>query len=483
MGAARMVHMWLYSTILTITLLCMLVGCDGQDSFDKIQSEGELVVVSRNSPTTYYLAKDGPTGFEYALTGLLAEEMGVALRIKTAFNLYDLFTQLSDKDADIAAAGLTLTQGRAAHYPHSIAYNQLTPQVVYVAGNFRPRSVSDLTTMDIVVLAESSHVDTLQTLQKNEAADLTWEEIDEADTMHLLELLKLGQADVAIVDSNEFAVQQSLYPRQKVAFDLYEEQDMVWYLAPDTDNTHLITFINNFLERLNNDGTMARLREEHFGHTDGVSRISAHVFTQNMRQNLPPYRMLIRQIAKEYQMDWHLLAAMAYQESRWDPNATSPTGVRGMMMLTKPTAKELGVENRLDVTQSLRGGARYLKDLKRRLPKRLKEPDRTWMALAAYNVGLGHLEDARVLTERQGGDPDLWRDVMQKLPLLQESKYYKKTRYGYARGKEAVTLVQNIRHYYSILVWQDIPDNQPIPPLRSEDYFPKGLHNLRLQTF
>ena len=461
MGAARMVRMWLYSTILTITLLCMLVGCDAQDSFDKIQSEGELVVVSRNSPTTYYLDKNGPTGFEYALTGLLAEEMGVALRIKTAFNLYDLFTQLSDKDADIAAAGLTLTQGRAAHYPHSIAYNQLTPQVVYVAGNFRPRSVSDLTTMDIVVLAESSHVDTLHTLQKNEAADLTWEEIDEADTMHLLELLKLGQADVAIVDSNEFAVQQSLYPRQKVAFDLYEEQDMVWYLAPDTDNTHLITFINNFLERLNNDGTMARLREEHFGHTDGVSR----------------------QIAKEYQMDWHLLAAMAYQESRWDPNATSPTGVRGMMMLTKPTAKELGVENRLDVTQSLRGGARYLKDLKRRLPKRLKEPDRTWMALAAYNIGLGHLEDARVLTERQGGDPDLWRDVMQKLPLLQESKYYKKTRYGYARGKEAVTLVQNIRHYYSILVWQDIPSNQPIPPLRSEDYFPKGLHNLRLQTF
>ena len=180
---------------------------------------------------------------------------------------------------------------------------------------------------------------------------------------------------------------------------------MVWYLAPGIDNTHLMIFINDFLERLNSDGTMARLREEHFGHTDGVSRISAHVFTQNMRQTLPLYRRLIRQVATEYQMDWHLLAAMAYQESRWDPNATSPTGVRGMMMLTKPTARELGVENRLDVTQSLRGGARYLKDLKRRLPKRLQEPDRTWMALAAYNIGLGHLEDARVLTERQGGNP------------------------------------------------------------------------------
>jgi membrane-bound lytic murein transglycosylase F len=461
-GNARMVGMRLFTIILIMKSLCMLVGCEAQDSFETIQSEGELVVVSRNSPTTYYLNKNGPTGFEYALTGLLAEELGVTLRIKTAFNLYDLFAQLSDREADIAAAGLTLTKGRAARYPHSIAYNQLTPQVVYVAGNFRPRSVSDLTTMDIVVLAESSHVGTLHSLQKNEEPDLTWQEIDEADTMQLLELLKLGQADVAI--------------------DLYEEQDMVWYLAPDTDNTHLITFINNFLERLNSDGTMARLREEHFGHTDGVSRISAHVFTQNMRQTLPLYRMLIRQVATEYQMDWHLLAAMAYQESRWDPKATSPTGVRGMMMLTKSTALELGVDNRLDVTQSLRGGARYLKDLKRRLPKRLKEPDRTWMALAAYNIGLGHLEDARVITQRQGGNPDLWQDVMQKLPLLQESKYYDKTRHGYARGNEAVTLVQNIRHYYSILVWQDIPDKQP-PPVGSEDYFPEGIDNLQLQAF
>ncbi|MDG2046538.1 MAG: membrane-bound lytic murein transglycosylase MltF [Halioglobus sp.] len=472
-----------YAKMMSLAILCMVLGCDAKDSFESIQSDGELVVISRNSPTTYYLDKNGPTGFEYALTHLLAEEMGVALKMKTASNLHDLFTQLKDKEADIAAAGLTLTEGRAAAYPHTIAYNQLTPQVIYVAGTLRPRTVSDLTTMNIAVVAKSSHTDTLTALQQSRAPELTWQEVDEADTMHLLELLKLGHADIAIVDSNEFAVQQSLYPRQKVAFDLHEEQDMVWYLTPETDNTQLIIFINDFLRRLKDDGTMARLHERYFGHTDGVSRISAHVFTQNMQETLPLFRRLIQQVAKEYQMDWHLLAAMAYQESRWDPNATSPTGVRGMMMLTKPTARELGVENRLDVTQSLRGGARYLKDLKRRLPKRLQEPDRTWMALAAYNIGLGHLEDARVITQRQGGNPDVWQDVMQRLPLLEDSNYYEKTRYGYARGKEAVTLVQNIRHYYSILVWQDIPDNQPIPPLRGEDYIPSEINNLQLQAF
>ena len=153
-----------------------------------------------------------------------------------------------------------------------------------------------------------------------------------------------------------------------------------------------------------------------------------------------------------------------------------------MMMLTERTARALGVDNRLDVVQSLRGGARYLKKIKRRLPKKILEPDRTWMALAAYNIGLAHLEDARILTERQGGDPNLWQDVMERLPLLQKTQYYKNTRYGYARGREAVTLVQNIRHYYSVLAWQEIPEIQPQPPMRADDYLPETLRDLELQA-
>jgi membrane-bound lytic murein transglycosylase F len=466
----------------TVGSLCLLGGCARQDSLAEIQARGELIVVSRNSPTTYYLDKNGPTGFEYALSELLAQALDVDLRMETAYNLRDLFSKLERQEANIAAAGLTLTEGRAASYPHSLPYFKLTPEVVYVTGNFRPRSLPDLAGMKIAVLADSSHVEMLQSLQKSEVPDLQWEEIDEADTMQLLELLRTGEAELAIIDSNEFAVQQSLYPRQQVAFDLGQEQDMVWYLPPGVDNARLLGFIDDFISRLQKDGTLTRLREEYFGHTDGVSRISAFEFSQKIKQSLPPHQAVIKQIAREYQMDWHLLAAMAYQESHWNPKATSPTGVRGMMMLTKPTARELGVDNRLDVTQSLRGGARYLKNIKRRLPKKIQEPDRTWMALAAYNIGLAHLEDARILTEKQGGDSNLWQDVMERLPLLQKTKYYKNTRYGYARGTEAVTLVQNIRHYYSMLAWQEIPDNQPLPPLRVDDYLPDVLRDLELQA-
>jgi membrane-bound lytic murein transglycosylase F len=474
--------MRLPTLILGLLATYLVCGCSQQDSLAEIQARGELVVISRNSPTTYYVDKSGATGFEFALSELLAQSLGVELQMETAFNLRDLFTRLRRHTADMAAAGLTLTERRAISYPHSIPYGTLTPQVVYVAGKKRPRSIADLTNRDIAVLTGSSHLEMLRTLQRSEYPQLQWQEVDEADTMQLLELLKTGEADVAIIDSNEFALQQSLYPRQKVAFDLSSEQDMVWYFPPEIDNTRLIAFVDNFIRRLQEDGTLERLRERHFGHTAGVSRISAHVFARNMRQILPRYEKLIRQIAIEYRMDWHLLAAVAYQESQWNPTATSPTGVRGMMMLTKSTARELGVENRLDAAQSLRGGARYLKDIRRRLPKSVHEPDRTWLALAAYNIGLAHLEDARILTKRQGGNPNLWQDVMERLPLLQKTKYYKTTRYGYARGLEAVTLVQNIRHYYSILAWQDIPEKQPTPPLRSDDYLPEFLRDIELQA-
>ena len=466
----------------TVLLAIALAGCSRPDSLEHIQSSGKLTVITRNSPTTYFQDKEGATGFEYALARLLAEELGVRLKVKTAFELGGIFHVLQRSEADIAAAGLALTQPRGDHFPHSIPYYRLTPQVVYVSGTYRPRRLEDLGGMSIVVLSDSSHAETLRALEKDYEDGLDWREIPGADSMELLELVDGGLADLAIIDSNEFAVQQSLYPRLKVAFDIGKEQDMVWYLARGVDNERLKSRIDKFFSRLQNDGTLEKLREEYFGHSEGISRISSHTFIRNMRRILPRYRDLIRQVAEEYQVDWHLLAAIAYQESHWNPEAASPTGVRGMMMLTLPTAREMGVDNRTDPTQSLRGGARYLKNIKRRLPNDILEPDRTWLALAAYNIGMGHMEDARVITERQGGDPHLWRDVMERLPLLQKISFYQNTRYGYARGVEAANYVQNIRHYYSILEWQDIPDNMPSPPLQVEGYLPAVVRQLDLNA-
>jgi len=474
----------------TLTLcLCLLAAilsaCSGSgDALQDIQSRGELKVATRNSPTTYFLDRDGPDGFEYALAGMLARDLGVELTVESAFTLEGLFELLNRGEADLAAAGLTLTERRQRLYPHSAPYYKLKPQVVYVAGRKRPEKVEQLLGKHIVVLANSSHAAELQRLQQEELPELQWEEVEAADTMELLEMIDTGQADVAIIDSNEFEVQGGLYPRLKVAFDLIggEEQDMVWYLAPGVDNSRLQAYLDQFFQRLREDGTLERLRQRYFGHTEGFSRTSSHTFNRQMRSTLPKYREMIEKVANEYQLPWQLLAAIAYQESHWDPQATSPTGVRGLMMLTRPTAREVGVSNRLDPLESLRGGARYLKNLRRRLPKSIKEPDRTWFALAAYNIGLGHLEDARVITQRQGGNPNLWQDVRQRLPLLQKSLHYRKTRYGYARGVEAANYVRNIRRYQTILDWQDISDKRPLPPLQAEDYLPQVLRGTELSA-
>ena len=479
---ARMKAMCNRIPIVVLVLFTCLSACSRQDALDIVLDRGKLVVISRNSPTTYYMDKDGPTGFEHALAGLLADDLGVELEMEPAFSLNEIFEKLERGEADVAAAGLTLTGQREASFPHSAPYYQLMPQVVYKGGQFRPRNLRQVGDMEIAVLAGSSHAESLRALRETGFGTLRWRELPGADSMDLLERVDAGEIPLAIIDSNEFRVQQSLYPRLKVAFDLGSEQDMVWYLSPVADHDRLLARIDAFMTRMRDNGTLEKLREEHFGHSDGVSRVGSHTFTRNMRSKLPRHETLIRQVAREYQMDWHLLAAVAYQESHWNPRAISPTGVRGMMMLTLPTAREMGVQNRLNPGESLRGGARYLKNIKRRLPARIQDPDRTWLALAAYNIGMGHLEDARILTQRQGGDPDLWQDVMEHLPLLQKPRFYRQTRHGFARGQEAVTYVQNIRHYYSILQWQDISDRKPLPPLKVDDYLPTRVRNLQLRA-
>jgi membrane-bound lytic murein transglycosylase F len=463
---------------LSIALVALTQGCARKDSLEHILSSGELRVVSRNGPTTFYKDKNGPTGFEYHLAKILAEDLGVALEIEPAFTIESIFTRLSREEADLAAAGLTLTGQRQDNYPHSSSYYSSIPQIIYKAGTFRPRSLADLADMDIVVIAGSSHAHALLALQSG-GSPLSWKEIEGADSMELLELVNTGQSKLAILDSNEFKIQQPLYPRLKVAFDMGGEQEFVWFLSPGRNNQRLLARITALFEHLHETGEMKRLTKLYLAPDAGITRIGAHTFTRNMRRVLPQYQALIQQVAVEYQLDWHLLGAIAYQESHWDPRATSPTGVRGMMMLTRPTARELGVKDRLDPLQSLRGGARYLKNIKRRLPQRIKEPDLTWFSLAAYNVGMGHLEDARVITQRLGGNPDLWVDVSKHLPLLQNSKYYQEARHGYARGSEPVNYVKNIRHYYSILQWQDIAANKPLPPVETNDYLPQPVRSAR----
>jgi membrane-bound lytic murein transglycosylase F len=380
----------------------------------------------------------------------------VELKIETADNLDDLFDQMHKPGGPVlAAAGLIDTEKRKQQVRFSHPYLEVTPQVIYRNGQSRPTDAGDLVGKRIVVLKGSSHAEQLAALKAKNPA-IEYEESDAVEVVDLLRMVDEGQIDLTLVDSNELAMNQVYFPNVRVAFDLGEARNQRWAVALGEDNS-LLNEINAYLDKVQKNGMLQQLKDRYYGHVDVLGYVGAYTFAQHLQERLPKYQKNFQASAKQSQVDWRLLAAIGYQESLWQPDVTSKTGVRGLMMLTQNTAQAMGVANRLDAKQSIQGGAKYFAYIKEQLDDKIEEPDRTWLALASYNIGSGHLDDARKLAENEGLNPNKWLDVKKMLPRLSQKQWYRKTRYGYARGGEPVSFVANIRRYYDILTWVTQP--------------------------
>jgi membrane-bound lytic murein transglycosylase F len=355
----------------------------------------------------------------------------------------------------LAAAGLVSSDQRSAQVRFSHPYLEVSPQVIYRNGRSRPTDPQGLVGKKIMVLKGSSHAEQLAALKKQYPA-LEYEESDAVEVVDLLRMVDEGQIDLTLVDSNELAMNQVYFSNVRVAFDLGEARSQRWAVAPGEDNS-LLNEVNAFLDEAEGNGVLQRLKDRYYGHVDVLGYVGAYTFAQHLQQRLPRYEKHFKASAKVEGVDWRLLAAIGYQESMWQPEVTSKTGVRGLMMLTQRTAQAMGVSNRLDARQSIQGGAKYFMLIKEQLDDSIQEPDRTWFALAAYNVGSGHLEDARTLAKREKLNPNKWLDVKKMLPRLAQKQWYRQTKYGYARGGEPVHFVANIRRYYDILTWVTQP--------------------------
>lgn len=453
------------SRIPAIVLWCLaLAACGRPDTLlERIKDNDELIVVTRNAATTYYEGPHGPTGLEYDLAALFAEHLGVRMRLVMPENFQDILDMVERGEAHIAAAGLTVTAARQRRVRFGPVYQTITPQLVYRSGSVGPRNLDGLPGV-LEVLAGSSHEERLFELQ-SEYPDLTWRSNTTQESAELLHLVWEQLIDYTVADSNELAIHQRFYPELRVAFDINEAEPLAWAFTAGADDS-LYREAEDFFAQLRASGKLDQLLERHYGHVRDFDYVGTRRYMSHIAQRLPEYIPLFEAGAAETALDWRLLAAVGYQESHWNPEAVSPTGVRGLMMLTHNTMRFLGLSDRTDPEQSVLGGARYIRLLKDKLPERITDPDRTWLALAAYNVGYGHLEDARVLTQKRGGDPDKWMDVKDSLPLLAQKRWYSQTRHGYARGHEPVRYVENIRSYYDILVWEterqpDLPGDEP----------------------
>jgi membrane-bound lytic murein transglycosylase F len=432
-----------------------LASCDSSflahNKLEQIKRAGVLHVLTRHDPTTYYESPEGYAGLEYDLVMLFADQLGVKVKFETPKTFDEILERIAKGKADIAAASLTVTEQRSKNMRFSPPYHEITEQLIYRSGTRRPDDINSLTHGIIEVAKGTSHIDSLTYLKQDTPA-LTWNVNDELDTDGLLYLVNEGLIDYTVADSNQAVLIRRFYPKLNIAFNISEPRRLAWALSPSDDNS-LYDEVTRFFERIKKDKTLDQLIEKHYGHTSSLSYIDNCKFRQQQKTRLPLYQKYFHAAAVQYNIDWRLLAAIGYQESHWQHSAESSTGVEGIMMLTSDTASELGIQDRTDPGQSILGGARYFQQRLQMIPEQIPEPDRTWFALASYNIGLGHLEDARTLTKKQGGNPDKWMDVKQRLPLLTQKRWHQQTKHGYARGWEPVDFVENIRSYYDLLVW------------------------------
>jgi membrane-bound lytic murein transglycosylase F len=436
--------------------LAALVACGPAPAPPPLpKSSRELVVAIRPGPTTFFVSPAGrPAGLDRDLAALFAGDRSLLLRVLAA---RDPTTQLAGEpggDAVIAAGGLYRPSAAAQPsqgFLYSSGYYTVEPVLVYNTDGTKPASWDDLAGATVGMIEGAS----LDAAALREAhPEVVWEATSDS-AQDLLKQVAEGGLGYAVVASSEAAVARNLFFNVATAFPAGPRRDLVWVLP--LSQSRLRDEIDAFFDRIRKDGTLQRLVDRYFGYSQRVERIDAAIFQERIRGVLPAFTTFFHQAQQDTGIDWRLLAAVAYQESHWDPAATSATNVRGMMMLTEDTARRMRLDDRLDARQSILAGARYLQGLQRTLPGRIGEPDRTWLALAAFNIGIGHLEDARVLAQRRNLDPDSWSDIKKTLPLLAQPAIAADTKFGFARGGQAVVFVETVRAYYDVLLRLEEP--------------------------
>ncbi len=404
--------------------------------------------------------------FEQELAEQFAEYMH--LQLKTVTLDYEQVPHaLLTHKIHLAATGMRNNQSDKFRFSPSF---QILREEAVCQGK-PPRRLGDLPKRSFAVVAESAHEYALRDIAEH-LPDLHWESRHGQTVSDLLQEVAEGKIDCTVANEEQIALGRNFFHSLGNEFDLRSPSYLTWAMPADVD-PELYSAVRDFFEGIKRNGTLVRLIDHHYGHNERLEVPDAVAFVSKVRTDLPHYKRWFEEAAELTGIDWQLLAALAYQESHWDPHATSYTNVRGMMMLTEDTADRMEVEDRLDAHDSIIAGAKYLQLLKDALPDRIDDKERTWMALAAYNQGMGHLEDARVLAMKSGLNPDIWSDVRKVMPLLNKPEFYQQAKHGQARGGEAVILVETVRLYEDMLNRLDTGEMPHVPPAPYFGLLPK----------
>ena len=437
---------------LALAVLVLLGSCSPPPAMQGFfRPRAVLRVVTLDSPTSYYLGPNSTRGLEFDLASAFAKRLGVELYMYPVASVSAMQAELASGRADIAAAQITADAGwRTAGVP-AVVYDHIPQIVVYRRGTPRPTSTIQIESARLSVRADSPQEHLLERLKHTVAPNLTWIETAprSADPVQDVEN---GDAEYAVVDAREFSFSRHLYPDVAEAFSLGTDRPVQWVVRRDAPR--LYAQVNRFFRSIDRSGKLARLVAKNSGNSHHFGYEESRKFEQLVASRLPRYRDWFQQAAAATGLDWRLLAAIGYQETRCNPTAQSADGAAGLMMLTPATAQSLGVADPKNAHENIMAGARYFLDVLNEIPRHIPEPDRTWFAVAAYNVGFGHVEDARIIAQAKGENPDSWTDVERELPLLTVPAWFVHAKSGYCEGWQPVEYVAHVQRFLKLLEWR-----------------------------
>lgn len=450
----------LLNLLITIFLLLFLSACEinpsnetiETTSLEKILEKGELTVLTRNNSHCYYFYRDQELGFEYDLVKAFADFLGVALNIRIAERWEGMIPELIDGSGDLIAASMTITPKRNEKVLFSNGYLEIQQHLIVHRDNYAVRTIEDLSGRSIHIRKGTSYQERLEALA-TQISDLDIVLHDDVPTEEFIRQVAQKEIDITIADSNIALLNRRYYPQAIMAGPLGEEESLGWAVHPKA--SALQDQINLFFKQIKENGRHEELYRKYYAEVERFDYLDLKAYHRRLATRLPKYQPIIMAAAKEFGIDWRLLAAQMYQESHFRRYARSHAGAYGLMQLTRRTAKSLGVKQLYDPEQNIFAGVEHLRNLIDYFDIE-HNSDRLDIALAAYNIGQGHVRDAQKLAIKLRLDPQKWTSIEKTLPLLRYRQYYKDSTYGYCRGTEPVTYVKQIRVYYDILKRQAI---------------------------
>ncbi len=419
----------------------------------EIKKRKVLRVLTRNNAATYFLWRGELMGFEYELVRRFARRLGVRLEMIVAPSREALTHWLLEGKGDMIAASITIPKNiDESPLRYSRPYDKVYELVVGRTVEEEVEDIKGLKGRSFHVRKSSSYWRTLSALNKNDGIGVKIKTVPEVEeTEEIIANVATGGYDLTIADSNILDIELTWRDDVKSILNLGEERDHGWVVREDTPK--LLEEINNYIRKEYRGEFYNITRRKYFEKPKTIKKRLEQRVDRGDNNALSPYDDFAKEYASQYHFDWRMIVAQMYQESRFDPNAKSWAGARGLMQVMPRTAKQLGVKDIKNPKQSVEAGVKYLDWLRDRFEAELPVKDRMWFTLAAYNAGAGHVHDARTLARQKGWESNRWfGNVESAMLLLSKRKYSKKAKHGYVRGSEPVKYVREIRDRYQAYV-------------------------------